>query len=220
MNAFNRVEEIVRNCNTAYLDERYAWDTDPHQITAELLAEHRGEIRRADAAHLLAVRRSNISRAIFCDGIAHAAELLEQWAGEHPEAETAQQMADAHRTATLAEVTAWLIKKAREFHASSRKQVRVQGDLCAVLASQIARGAVRPNNVAMLPNAGFFEVDHTYTREHHGEPVTFRVEAISTSPDGQRTVAHGWRTDPYSGWDPFDSDDLTGWTDVTGAGDR
>lgn len=127
---------------------------------------------------------------------------------------------DAHRTEVLAEVTAWLIKKAREFHASSRKQEREQGDTCAVLASKIARGAVRPNNLRMLPNLGFFEVDRTYRREHHGAPVTFKVDAISTSPDGRLTVAHGWRTDPYDDWTPFDSDDLTGWTDVTEAGAR
>lgn len=143
MNAFNRVEEIVRNCDTAYLDEHWTWDTDPHQIAAELLAEHRtevlaeakvetvawlvkkanegtpvgelaskvdrgavriflgtghfrdamdehrAEVRRADAARLLSERRPHISRAIFCDGIAHAAGLLEQWADERPEVATA-----------------------------------------------------------------------------------------------------------------------------------
>jgi hypothetical protein len=134
--------------------------------------------------------------------------------------ENAGRMLDAHRSEVLAEVTTWLIKKAREFHASRRKAEREQGDTCAVLASKIARGAVRPNNLLMLPTAGFFEVDHTYTREHHGQPITFKVEAISTSPDGRQTVAHGWRTDPYSDWGPFDSDDFTGWTDVTEAGDR
>lgn len=161
MSAFNRVEDIVRNCDTAYLDEHYAWDTDPHQITAELLAEHEAEVRRADAARLLGQRRAHVSRAIFCDGIAHAAELLEQWADGRPE----------EATATAATAT-----------------------------------------------PDFFQVGRAYTREHHGEPVTFKVEAISTSPDGRQTVAHGWRTDRYSGWDPFDSDDLTGWTDVTEAG--
>lgn len=122
------------------------------------------------------------------------------------------------RTAALAEVTTWLIKKAREFHASSRKREREQGDTCAVLASKIARGAVRPDNLRMLPDAGFFEVDRTYRREHHGQPITFTVTAISTSPDGRLTVAHGWRTGA-DGWEPTDSDDLTGWTDVTKAGD-
>jgi len=126
----------------------------------------------------------------------------------------------AHRTEVLAEVTAWLVKKAREFHVSSRKREREQGDTCAVLASKIARGAVRSNNLRMLPDAGFFEVDRTYQREHRGAAITFKVEAISTSPDGRLTVAHGWRLGPDFGWEPSDSDDFTGWTDVTEAGTR
>jgi hypothetical protein len=123
------------------------------------------------------------------------------------------------RADALAEVTAWLVKKAREFHVSSRKREREQGDTCAVLASKIAWGAVRPDNLRMLPDAGFFEVDRTYEREHHGATVTFKVEAISTSPDGPLTVAHGWRLGPDFGWEPTDSDDFAGWTDVTEAGD-
>jgi hypothetical protein len=128
---------------------------------------------------------------------------------------------DAYRTEVLTEVTTWLIKKAREFHASSRKREREQGDTAAVLASKIARGAVRPNNCRMLPNPGFFEVDHTYTRPHHGETITFIVEAVSTSPDGRTTVAHGWRITPYTngGWEPTDADDFTGWTEVSEAGE-
>lgn len=126
---------------------------------------------------------------------------------------------DAYRTEVLAEVTAWLIKKAREFHAASRKREREQGDTCAILASKIARGAVRPNNTLMLPNPGFFEVDRTYTRPHHGETITFVVAAVSTSPDGRTTLAHGWRKTPYTngGWEPTDSDDFTGWTEITDA---
>lgn len=122
---------------------------------------------------------------------------------------------DTYRTEVLGEVTAWLIKKAREFHVSRRKAEREQGDLCAVLASKIARGAVRPDNLRMLPNAGFFEVDRTYRREHHGEFITFTVAAVSVSPDGNSRVAHGWRRAPLSGWEPSDSDDMDGWTDVT-----
>jgi len=134
---------------------------------------------------------------------------------------TPEQLVDDYRTEVLAEVTTWLVKKAREFHASRRKQEREQGDTCAVLASKIARGAVRANNVLMLPQAGFFEVDRTYTRPHHGETITFVVAAVSTSPDGRTTVAHGWRLTPYTngGWEPSDSDDFSGWTDVTEAGD-
>lgn len=64
----------------------------------------------------------------------------------------------------------------------------------------------------------FFQPGHTYTREHHGYYIEFRVRAVSTSPDGRFRAAHGWRTDPESDWELTDSDDLTGWTDVTEAG--
>jgi hypothetical protein len=68
-------------------------------------------------------------------------------------ADSARILLDAYRAGVLAEVTAWLVKKAREFHACSRKREREQGDTCAVLASKIARGAVRPDNLRMLPDA-------------------------------------------------------------------
>lgn len=61
----------------------------------------------------------------------------------------------------------------------------------------------------------FFQPGHTYTREHHGRAIEFRVTGIDTSPDGEQRLARGWRTDDRSDWEPSDSDDLTGWTDVT-----
>lgn len=118
-----------------------------------------------------------------------------------------------------AQIIQWLVKKGREFYAASRKAERAQGDTCAVLASKIARGAVRPDNLRMLPVAGFFEVDHIYEREHHGRRIEFRVTAIDTSPDGEQRLARGWRTDEHSDWESTDSDDLTGWVDVTEGGD-
>lgn len=124
---------------------------------------------------------------------------------------------DAHRAEVLHEVTMWLVKKAREFHASSRKREREQGDTAAILASKIARGAVRPDNLRTLPNAGFFEVDRTYEREHHGHTIRFLVRCVDESPDGSYRVAFGWRREPFSGWEPSDSDDFTGWTEVTEA---
>ena len=124
---------------------------------------------------------------------------------------------DGHRAEVLAEVTTWLIKKAREFHASSRKREREQGDTCAVLASKIARGAVRPDNVRMLPNAGFFEVDRTYV----SGGWKFRCEAISPSPGTGERRALGWQYSPVHGahhWHPtaLDPDDWThgAWTEV------
>lgn len=85
----------------------------------------------------------------------------------------------------------------------------------AAEADRAQADTVRPDNLRMLSDAGFFEVDRTYRREHHGQPVTFVVAAVSVSPDGARRIAHGWRSDPYTSWEPSDSDDLTGWTDTT-----
>lgn len=117
--------------------------------------------------------------------------------------EKASEKIDAHRAEVLAEVTAWLIKKAREFHASSRKAERAQGDTCAVLASKIARGAVRSNNLRMLPNAGFFEVDHTYASSDPAYDWKFRVDAITTSPEDGELTALGWRHF-HGQWEPYE----------------
>ncbi|MGW0837093.1 hypothetical protein [Streptomyces prunicolor] len=136
--------------------------------------------------------------------------------GSRPWCDETRRILNSHREEVLAEVTTWLIKKAREFHAASRKAERMQGDTCAILASKIARGAVRPDNLRMLSQAGFFEVDHTYQREHHGDTIHFLVECVSTSPDGRYRVAHGWRNRSWEpGWEPSDSDDFTIWVDVT-----
>jgi hypothetical protein len=53
-----------------------------------VIDEYRAEVRREDAVRLLNERGHHASRAIFCDGIAHAARLLEQWAGEGAEEAT------------------------------------------------------------------------------------------------------------------------------------
>lgn len=130
---------------------------------------------------------------------------------------------DAHRTEVLAEVTTWLTKKAREFHVSSRKAEREQGDTCAVLASKIARGAIRPDNQRMLPNAGFFEVDHTYTKLRG--TWLFQCDAITVHPEHGTRTAFGWlrRNEKHNAWVPnFKGDSAwehDGWTDVTESGD-
>lgn len=55
-----------------------------------LVDAHAAEVRRQDAARLLDARARHASRAVFCDGIAHAAGLLQQWAdeGSQPTTET------------------------------------------------------------------------------------------------------------------------------------
>lgn len=117
---------------------------------------------------------------------------------------------DAHRAEVLAEadllpkadVVTWLVKKARE-------ETPVE-----VLASKVARGAIRPDNLQMLP-ARFFEPGRTYTRQVHGDRAAFRVEAIATHPDGY-PVAFGWyRREPKTSWHAYSSDDFhDGWTEV------
>ena len=67
---------------------------------------------------------------------------------------------------------------------------------------------------------GFFRPGRTFARQHHGDTIRFFVEYISTSPDGRSRAAHGWRTRDWdTGWEPTDSDDFTGWTDITEAGE-
>lgn len=75
-----------------------------------------------------------------------------------------------------ADVVAWLTKKARE------------NTPVEVLASKVARGAVRPNNLRMLPNPGFFEAGRTYA---HGE-YRFACEYLTTHPTSGRISAWGW----------------------------
>jgi hypothetical protein len=56
----------------------------------------------------------------------------------------------AVRAETLAEVVAWLVKKAREERARGPQHAR-QADVIGVLASKVERGAVRPDNLCTLP---------------------------------------------------------------------
>lgn len=122
-----------------------------NQVEAEAVAR----ARRADAARLLDERAKHASRAIFCDGIRHAALLLRLWA-------------------------------------ESSKQDSPE--------------ATEP---------AFFQPGRTYAREHHGCRIEFHVRYVETTPSGT-PIAFGFRTEPcISGWAPEDSDDLTGWTDVT-----
>jgi hypothetical protein len=93
------------------------------------------------------------------------------------------------------EVTAWLVKKAREFRADGTREGRAQADTAAVLASKISRGAVRPNNLRMLPDPGFFEAGRTYESSLHAE-LRFECLAISIDPATRETQAVGWRFGP------------------------
>ncbi|MGW5123217.1 hypothetical protein ACWEQ7_03975 [Streptomyces sp. NPDC004069] len=68
---------------------------------------------------------------------------------------------------------------------------------------------------------GFFQPGHTYVREHHAATIRFLVEHISNAPDGSYRAAFGWRIEGGDVcWSPFDSDDFTGWIDVTEGDER
>ncbi|MFJ8538108.1 hypothetical protein [Streptomyces sp. NPDC093591] len=128
----------------------------------------------------------------------------------------AEEMLDAYRDEVLAEaellpkadVVAWLVKKARE-----KTPVWL-------LASKVDRGAVRPDNLRMLP-ADFFEPGHTYADHDHGTDWKFRVDTVTTHPDDGERTALGWRHfrgewEPYAyGEDDFDIHLHVGTTDVT-----
>jgi hypothetical protein len=89
----------------------------------------------------------------------------------------ATDIVDAHRAEVLAEadllpkaeVVAWLTKKARE-------ETPVW-----LLASKVDRGAVRPDNLRMLP-ADFFEPGHSYSH----------CVAVTAHPTTSQRLAMGW----------------------------
>ncbi|GAA3851833.1 hypothetical protein GCM10023084_02560 [Streptomyces lacrimifluminis] len=130
---------------------------------------------------------------------------------------------DGHvRAKALAEGAEAIDVKQDEYEAEERKQFGtldhetvLQGEAVRDMAALLRQMA---DGEKATPD--FFQRGHTYKREHHGDTITFKVTAISTSPDGRYRVAHGWRTWAWdTGWEPTDSDDLTGWTDVTEAGE-
>jgi hypothetical protein len=97
-----------------------------------------------------------------------------------------------------ADVVAWLTKKARE-------ETPVWQ-----LASKVDRGAVRPDNLRMLP-AAFFEAGRTYTdgTGYSAPEVTTVFRVIGWSRSGE----------PGASWhgDFRDEGEFDGWTDVTEA---
>ena len=130
---------------------------------------------------------------------------------------SARQLLDAYRAEVVAEegllpkadVVAWLVKKARE------------GTPIEQLASKVARGAVRPDNLRTLP-ATFFEAGRSYA----SGTWQFRCESISPSPGTGEIRALGWKYSPVCDvhlWHAvaLDPDDWThgGWADVTEDGE-
>ena len=142
--------------------------------------------------------------------------LADMWTPAQVTDERVESLYATVRTEVLAEadllpkadVVTWLTKKARE-------KTPVE-----VLASKVERGAVRPDNLRMLP-ADFFEPGHTYARQHHASTIRFLVQHVDWSPGGTYRIAFGWRiVDGDLTWTPTDSDDFGGWVDVTEDGGR
>lgn len=112
---------------------------------------------------------------------------LAQWGDDR----TANQKIDNFRAQVLAEadllpkadVVAWLTKKARE------------GTPVWDLASKVERGAIRPNNLRMLP-PDFFEPGRTYTNHHYIGDYRFQCVTVTAHPTTGERVAIGWETDP------------------------
>jgi hypothetical protein len=99
----------------------------------------------------------------------------------------AEQLVDAVVAEALAEkgllpkadVVTWLVKKAREDTPVWQ------------LASKVERGAVRPNNLRMLP-PDFFEPGHSYT---HRDGSDFQCVAVTAHPVTGQRLAMGWRSE-------------------------
>lgn len=120
---------------------------------------------------------------------------------------------DAYRAEVLAEVAAWLTKKAREYRATGRKQHALQADTVDTLASKISRGAVRPDNLRMLP-PDFFEPGHTYAYGAY----RFDCRHIVTHPTHGHRSAWGW-FGKNGAWRHQDFSEqqyqVRDWTDIT-----
>lgn len=115
-------------------------------------------------------------------------------------------LSDAHaagRAEALAEFATWLVKKSREGFPDA-----------AVLASKVSRGAVRPDNLRMLP-PDFFVPGRVYAHDVY----RFRCEFIVTHPTHGRRSAWGWFGHEGRGWRHQDFSErqfqVREWTDVT-----
>ncbi|MDX3019915.1 hypothetical protein [Streptomyces acidiscabies] len=114
------------------------------------------------------------------------------------------------REETLAEVVTWLTKKAREFRSNGEHR---SADTASVLASKVARGAVRPNNLRMPP-PDFFEPGHTY----RASAWEFRCDALTRHPETGERTALGWLRVGSSDWTTWAysaADWGPEWTDTT-----
>ena len=115
--------------------------------------------------------------------------LADMWTPAQVTDERVESLYATVRTEVLAEadllpkadVVTWLTKKARE-------KTPVE-----VLASKVERGAVRPDNLRMLP-ADFFEPGHAYT---HRNGTDFHCVTVTAHPKTGERLAMGWHFDSW-----------------------
>jgi hypothetical protein len=114
----------------------------------------------------------------------------------------ATDLVDAHRAEVLAEI----VDRLHEAGYLGPAQYLRDNEACFGEKASVAAPTAAPD---------FFQPGHTYTRSHHGHRIEFAVEHVTTAPGEGYRVAFGWRT--AFGWpeEPFTTDDLDGWTDVT-----
>lgn len=99
-------------------------------------------------------------------------------------------------TALVDAVVAEALRHAADL-AEQRTGSRAEQRVLLDFATQLRRAAnkcdaVRPDNLAMLPDAGFFEVGRTY--EYRGD--RFRVLALDPHPTRGELTAIGWIVEP------------------------
>jgi hypothetical protein len=145
----------------------------------QLVDAHRAEVLHEAAAFVGNDDTCDCGGCDTCIG-RKLADGLRATAGE----EASAQAPTAAELLPKADVVAWLVKKSREEKSWD----------AAVLASKVARGAVRPNNLRTLP-ADFFEPGHAYT---HRDGTDFKCVAVTTHPQTGERLAMGWRVDSWA----------------------
>lgn len=138
----------------------------------------------------------------------------------HCSDETAQKMVDAHR----AEVVADLVDRCATALANCCSECDAAIAIVRSRGERLLENAPVPErNLTTAAIHDFFQVGHTYAREHHGRTIEFHVRHVDTAPDCDFPTAFGFRKDPeIDVMLPMGADDFhgCGWTDVTEAGDR
>ncbi|KAA6221759.1 hypothetical protein CP973_07085 [Streptomyces albofaciens JCM 4342] len=94
-----------------------------------------------------------------------------------------------------AQIIAWLVKKARECRATRGRKYAEQADVIAQLASKVARGAVRPNNLGLPWQRA---VDGLNALVDAGIPVHIDPDGHIANPAGDEHIewdreARRWR---------------------------